>query len=120
MSDRSSLLGIYCAWFALAIPIQDLHDYAFKGPLFGFSLSESLCLLVCGLINPLFAVTLFFGLDHRFDRLASRLRLVVVAMIPFCWAFFLLVHERPLAGHFVWIVGILVTMFSKRIADFRS
>ena len=119
ISDPNGLRGINCAWVALALPLNDLHHWMLGGPQPVFSLFESLCLLVSGLINPLFVVTLIFGLDRRYDRLASQLRIAVVLIIPFCWVFFSLDHQLPLAGHFVWVAGILVTMFSEKISEFR-
>lgn len=85
-----------------------------------FSIVESTFLLVAGLINVVFLITIFFTLDYRYERLASRLKIAILLMIPFCWAFLALRPFVPLAGHFVWIAGIVVTMYSQQFANYLA
>ncbi len=44
------------------------------------------------------------------------LRIVVILMIPFCWVVFHYESLHPREGHFVWIIGMLLVLFSPELA----
>lgn len=117
--NSTPLRGYHCAMFALTLPLKDLHDFVFGGPTPVLSFFSALSLFVSGLINPVLVVTLILDVIRPYDRIVSRLRYALLFMIPFCWAFFYLENQRPMAGHFIWIAGILLTIYSERIAKLR-
>jgi hypothetical protein len=119
VTGSNSVLGIECAWVALEVPLSDFRNLVLRGSQPDFSPLESICLFISGLINPVFISALILGEFRRHNRLASRLRIAVVLMVPFSWFFFYLIHDRPLAGHYVWIAGILLTIFSDNIEMVR-
>jgi hypothetical protein len=81
---------------------------------------EKVCTLVAGWINPVFLLALIAGWIGRPRRLASILRIVVLAMIPFCWAIFRYESLYPREGHFVWIAGMLIALFSTQLARTKA
>jgi hypothetical protein len=71
-------------------------------------------LLVSGWINPLFLLTAIFTAFRKARKLAGILRILVLVMIPFCWIAFHNVKVRPREGHFLWIIGMLLVLFSNQ------
>lgn len=71
-------------------------------------------LMVSGWINPLFLITAIFIAFRKARRLANVLRIVILLMIPFCWVAFHNVKVRPREGHFLWIFGMLLVLFSNQ------
>ena len=69
-------------------------------------------LLVSGWINPLFLVTLAFALSKRYRRMISLLRIILLLMFPFCWVAFLFANFYPREGYFLWLLGMVLTLFS--------
>ena len=102
--------GYYCAFSALVLPWAGAplsHGGAFEGRFL-----EYLAVLAVGLVNPLLVIYLILEFLHRNLRLASVLRFVVPLMIPFSWVVFHYEHFYPREGHVLWIVGILLILFS--------
>jgi hypothetical protein len=65
-------------------------------------------LVIAGLINPVFLVAVI--------RPSNALRVALVLMIPFCWIVFYMWPGKlyPREGHFLWIAGMLMVLFSIR------
>lgn len=111
----SPLLGIYCACFAIANPLQlgpgSMSGWPFEGGAFAFA-----SLVVSGWINPVFAVTAFLDLTGQYQRAVRVLRIIVLAMIPFCWIFFHFTPFHPREGHFAWVLGMVIALCSHWLA----
>jgi hypothetical protein len=69
-------------------------------------------LVLTGWINPLFLVATILILLRRAAKLASILRGILILLIPLCWIVFHYETVRPREGHFVWIIGMLLVLFS--------
>ena len=78
----------------------------FQGNIF-----EYVALLVSGWINPLFLITIALILLER-RRAAVILRVTLLLMIPFCWIVFYYERFYPREGHFLWLLGMGLTLFS--------
>lgn len=104
------LPGYECAYLAPESVMTNTpfsHGDAYVPPL------PYLAILVAGLINPVFLVYVTLAFLGRKPRAMKVLRYVLVAMIPFCWLAFPFFELYPREGHFVWIAGMLLVLFSK-------
>lgn len=101
--------GYNCAWFTLAMPLQGFTGY-FRDRHF-----EYFSLLLSGLINPVFIIALAVGIQRRLARLFIALRTALLLMIPFCWIVYYKEASYPREGHFVWILGMLLALFSIKV-----
>jgi hypothetical protein len=100
--------GYSCASSALLSPWEPDEDSDGR---FAF-----LCLLISGWINPVFLITAIFVFFGGWKRLIAVMRIIVALMIPFYWISFHYEGVYPREGHFVWIAGMLVTLFSRELA----
>jgi hypothetical protein len=110
-SGGDPFFGGFCAYFAFFYPLELLFRGVSPpwGPL-GF-----ISLVVSGWINPLFIIVAILDWAEFQQRLASILRKAILAMIPFSWFFaFYEVRMIPREGHFLWIVGMLLTLYPKQ------
>jgi hypothetical protein len=111
-------LGLFCAYFALFFPIIEinlgLRPFHHSPPLVLFSL------MTAGWINPVFVLTAFLSLTERYPWAFTVLRIVTLSMFPFCWFFFFRVNAYPREGHVLWITGMLLVLFSERLASQMS
>lgn len=108
----SPFFGVFCASFSLCYPWVEARDVLLRHvpPLFGPLAYISL--LISGWINPLLLVVAFMDLAEIHQRLASILRKAILAMIPFAWLFsFYELRMYPREGHFLWIIGMLFTLY---------
>lgn len=71
-------------------------------------------LVVSGWINPVFLATAILILLRKAQRSMNILRTVVLLMVPFCWIVFHNVKVRPREGHFLWLTGMLLVLFSNQ------
>lgn len=115
----SPMYGFYAAFFALTFPRS--HDPVGHYGIFP-NYVEWTALLVSGWINPVFIVTAFLDLSGQYDRMIVVLRIVLLAMFPFCWIFFARMRMYPREGYFVWVAGMLTVLFSNTISriEFRQ
>ena len=65
------------------------------------------CLLITAWINPIF---LFYCI-----RPIRILRLALLPMIPCCWIFFYYEGLIPREGHILWVLGMLLVLFSDKL-----
>jgi hypothetical protein len=103
-----SLRGFFCAEYALLFPFgKDGRSLLHERPI------EYLSLLGSGLINPVFLITFFLQIFRvRQPLLIVVLRTLTILMIPLCWVVFRYEHFHPREGHFLWIAGMLLTLFA--------
>ena len=104
------MVGYECAYLAPEYVIAGTpfsHGDAYVPPL------PYLAILVAGLINPVFLVYVTLAFLGRKPRAMNVLRYVLVAMIPFSWLAFPFFELYPREGHFVWVAGMLLVLFSK-------
>jgi hypothetical protein len=72
---------------------------------------------VAAWINPVFLITAFLVLAETHQRLVVILKVAVILMIPFTWLFFATFRLLyPREGHFAWVLGMLLVLFSDRLA----
>ena len=105
--------GFFCAYFAFVFSFQSTH----LGPPFHGRLLPFVALVVSGWINPVFLLSAFLDLTGQYQRTVNVLRIVVLSMIPFCWVFLYSFHLYPREGHFLWILGMLMALFSARLSQ---
>jgi hypothetical protein len=96
--------GAVCAWAMLIGPFSDAK--ALLHPSI-FTLVNYFSGVISGLINPIFLVAVV--------RRSVVLRNVVLLMVPFCWIVFYHVRLYPREGYILWIIGMLLVLFSVRI-----
>ncbi len=110
---RGAARGYICAYSALSFP--------WSGNLFGplgifeNKLLEYVAVLISGWINLVFLVAAILAVRERSGRMLAALRIAVILMIPFCWVVFRYQDLYAREGHFVWILGMLLTLFSREI-----
>jgi hypothetical protein len=99
--------GYSCAELTLVSPFaEDGRSLLHEKPIEYFSLLGS------GLINPLFLTAFFLQLFRARPMAIIVLRNLTILMIPLCWVYFRYEHFYPREGHFLWIVGMLLTLFA--------
>jgi len=74
---------------------------------------DFLSTLISGWINPVFLITAIFVSLDRPRRLIAVMRIVLILMIPFCWIVFHYEGVYPREGHFIWILGMSLVLFSR-------
>jgi hypothetical protein len=109
-----ALPGYFCALFALSQP------WTVNGRAMFFNgLVEYLSILVSGWINPVFLMVAALQLYVPDWLSLVGMRLMVVLMIPSCWVVFYYERFHPREGHILWIVGMLLVLFSGFDRQFR-
>jgi hypothetical protein len=86
-------------------------------PILWLGLSLYVSLLLSGWINPIFLVALFYVFRGQHHRAVTILSVVILLMIPFCWVVFLYEDFFPREGHFLWIIGMLLVLFSEQFSQ---
>ena len=110
------LLGFACAYMALLDPLLEAKQALLDNVPLLFGPGFYLSLVISGWINPIFLLTAFLLLSGLYPRAVRVLRIVIVSMIPFCWVFaFYYIRTYPREGHFLWIAGMLLVLFSDKI-----
>jgi hypothetical protein len=101
------LRGYFCAEISLVSSFsEDGRSVLRERPIEYFSL------LVSGLINPVFLVTFFLQIFRARSRALVVLRSLTILMIPLCWVVFRYERLHPREGHFFWIFGMILTLFT--------
>ena|SRR6266496_4895738 len=102
--------GYLAAIFALVLPLKE-NPFS-VGWLFHDMIFEYVALLISGWINPVFLIVVAFMLRQRYQRTVAILRIIVLLMFPFCWVVFYYYGFYPREGHFLWLVGMVMVLFS--------
>ena len=111
------MLGLMCAFFAFVLPVNAARLALFHNVPLPIPPVPYVSLIIAGWINPIFLVTAFLILAGVHQRLVAILKGAVVLMLPFTWLFFGTFRMfYPREGHFLWVIGILLVLFSDRIA----
>jgi hypothetical protein len=106
--------GYTCAYIALLLPwSSDGFKMLRDGPIDYFSV------LISGLINPVFIVTLILLWLKPRGRARTVLGTVLVLMFGACWVVFYRMHIQPRTGYFLWTGAMLVVLFSGMIIPER-
>ena len=116
MTVSSPWFGFLSAFYAFFLPWDGMVG---RGAPFHNYIEWS-ALLVSGWINPVFTITAFLDLSGQYKRAVGVLRVIILVMIPFCWVFFATAFMYPREGHFVWIAGMLMVLFSRTIARIQG
>jgi hypothetical protein len=105
--SASGYAGYWCAYVTLLSPWG--HDGL---RMLQESPVDYFAVLISGLINPVFLITVVLLLRKPNSRLAATLRVVVLCMFAACWIVFYKEHLRPQAGYFLWTAAMLLVLFS--------
>jgi len=105
-SDPGWVAAITAIWVPLAF-----HPYEAGGWVFQDTKLAYVSILIGGLINPLFLVTVILAAEG-YQRAIAISRIILLLMIPFCWLAFYLYRSYPREGHFFWILGMVLVLFS--------
>ena len=97
--------GYGAAFLALVIPWW--RPWVFHDKIFNY-----VALLISGWINPLFLITVTLALLRRYQGAVAILRIILLLMIPFCWVVFYYGGYYPREGHFLWLLGMVMALFS--------
>ncbi len=102
----ATLPGYWCAYQTLVSPwrTDGLTDLP-REPVQYFSM------LLSGWINPLFLITLPLLRRGKTPKLARRLRIAVLCLMPACWVVFVQDGVFPFIGYFLWTAAIIVALF---------
>jgi hypothetical protein len=111
---RGPARGYFCAYAALVLPLNTAALQ--QGRYFEDRMVEYISLVISGLINPLFVLTVILMLTSRCKRFVDILKIIVALMIPSCWVVFHYEDFYPREGHFLWIMGMLLVLYSDKLA----
>jgi hypothetical protein len=113
------LAGGECAYFALFSPIRELNDVAHHRVPQPPPLSGEILLLISGLINPVFLISVVALLLNPTSKLSTILRIVLLGMFAAPWYFFR--HPGsdlyPRVGYFVWMAAMLLVMVADNLGN---
>lgn len=110
VSDNGGVHGYLCAWITLAMPwSRDGMNVLREQPLQYFSI------LFSGWINLVFLIILAL-LIRRKKRWTNIFTVVLVLLFPFCWIVFAQEHLHPVVGYYLWILGMLLVVFSGKLS----
>jgi ABC-type microcin C transport system permease subunit YejE len=114
-SATGAVRGYLCAWVALTVPWgHDGMNVMRDNP------AAYVTILLSGLINPVFLITTMVLLTERWQKLAAILRLLLIVMVPFSWYLFYKMKFVPREGHYLWIFGMLLVLFSNELTGARK
>jgi hypothetical protein len=102
--------GYLAAFFAFVLPLKE-NPFSVRW-LFHDMIFEYVALVISGWINPLFLIILALMVPGRYQRAVAILRIILLLMIPFCWVVFYYYRIYPREGHFFWLFGMVLTLFS--------
>jgi len=109
--------GFMCAFYAFFLPLEEAQNALIYNVPIPVPPVPYLSLVIAGWINPVFFIAAFLMLAEIHQRLLVVLKVAVVLMIPFTWLFFATFRMfYPREGHFVWVAGMLLVLFSDRLA----
>ena len=102
--------GYECAYLAVELTLTSTPfspasaDYA---PPFLY-----LSILIGGLINPVLLGYTTLVFLKRKPETTRVLKFALLSMIPFCWVVFHFLEIYPREGHVLWVIGMLLVLFS--------
>jgi hypothetical protein len=76
----------------------------------------NLAMLASGSINVSFAIAVILRVSRRHPRAVAVSRLLVLLMIPCSWVVMYNEAARPREGHVLWIIGMLLVLFSEELS----
>jgi hypothetical protein len=99
--------GYFYAWITLFLPWgHDGMNMLREQPM------QYAAVLLAGLINPVFLVTLLLIALKKLPRATLVLSILVLLMLPSCWVIFHHENFHPGKGHFLWIAGMLLVLIA--------
>ena len=98
--------GYQCAYYAFVTPLLMDSDRI------GGKTVVYIALLISGWINLVFLAALAMRWREGNRRPFKILRTITPLMIPFCWIVCYDAHVYPREGHVLWIVGMVLALFS--------
>ncbi len=109
-----SVRGYLCAWITLTVPwghdgMNVFHDKPFV----------YIAILVSGLTNIVFLITAVLMLTKRRQKLTAILRVLLLLMLPCSWFILYQLKFVPREGHYMWILGMLLVVFSNELTGYR-
>lgn len=111
------LFGFACAFMAFILPFMHAQDALSHNVPLALPAWVYIYILICGWINPIFIVSAVLYLIGRYSRAVAILRTILLSMIPFTCIFaFYYLRTYPREGYFLWIIGMLLVLFSEQIA----
>ena len=110
--------GYGCAIAAFMGPFLAVGMPSDSGEFFDGNPLGFVALFVSGLVNVAFLLALFLKFK-RDGRAFAVARIAVLAMIPSSWAVFVMLPAFPREGHFFWVAGMFLALFSDEFAARR-
>jgi hypothetical protein len=104
--------GFQCAEISILMPIILVKDSLRGAHEVTHDALEAFSIFMVALINPLFLVWVVVSSFQKHARSLLVLKIALLSMIPFCWIIFAYRGMHPREGHFLWIVGMLLVLFS--------
>jgi hypothetical protein len=98
----------YCASVALSMLVSPIVNSRF----FETKAAVYIPLLIIGWINIAFLACLTIRWRSGKGRAFKILRIMTLLMIPSCWIVFHNEHLYPREGHVLWVVGMVLALFS--------
>lgn len=113
--------GLLCAIYAFFLPLVEARDKIFHNVPIVLTPASYISLLISGWINPVFGITAFLILTETHRKLTAVLKVSILLMVPFTVVFFIdtpIFHPRE--GYFLWLIGMILALFSERLAELKT
>jgi hypothetical protein len=107
-SRGATIPGYVCAYWTLLSPLTMDTQLIEKG------IAEYIAILVSGWINIVFLAAVAMRWRSGTGRAFRILRTTTLVMIPFSWIVYYCERAYPREGHVLWVVGMVVALFSAR------
>jgi hypothetical protein len=106
----ASLPGYMCAYATLVGPLVDTRFFEGRAAVY-------MPFLISGWINIVFLASLAMRWWEGNRRPFKSLRTITLLMIPFSWIVFYNEHAYPREGHVLWIVAMVLALFSEPLFE---
>lgn len=112
-------IGCFLAVEAFVYPLMIAY-----GRLHGWNsmpdLGPYICVLLSGWVNPSFVLAVLFAQMDILPQLGRWLRFLTLSLIPFTALALYRFPMLPREGYFLWVIGILLVLFSNRFVQDQS
>jgi hypothetical protein len=111
--------GYGCAYFTLSFSWEQAQVWIHGVPEISKPI-DYFSILAIGWMNPIFVTAALLLAKNRLQRFTNILGTILVCMMPLCWVVFLYHSLYPREGYFLWTIGMLQVLFSKKSASLEA
>jgi hypothetical protein len=110
--------GFFCAIYAFVWPLHEIKEALLHNVPYALQPLPLVSLFISGCINPIFVAMIGLNLVEYPARTTSILKIALILMMPFTIVFFATFRGvYPREGYFLWVIAMLLALFSEQLSD---